>query len=67
MKKENESSRNLVKSTRNICRVFFKEDHLLEKMKTLRANPMINKFVDEFIVLLENNIKQVKMVVVNQF
>jgi hypothetical protein len=61
MKKENESSRNLVKSTRNICRVFFKEDHLLEKMKTLRANPMINKFVDEFIVLLENNIKQVKM------
>ena len=30
-------------------------------MKNLRANPMINKFIDEFITLIEFNIKQVKM------
>lgn len=58
---ENESSRSLAKSARNICRLFYKEDNLLEKIKTLRANPMINKFIDEFIVLIENSIKQVKM------
>ena len=30
-------------------------------MKNLRANPIINKFADEFSILLENNTKQVKM------
>jgi len=59
--KENESSQKLAKSTKNICREFFKNDAFFDKMKKLHTNQMISKFVDEFSILLDNNIKQVKM------